>query len=81
MTQSQLSDALSEVLLALGAIGLPSDGQAIISKIETGLRSMSGFELLAIALILEVPPDVFAPWHDGSYEYRAKVQSDFTKVS
>lgn len=70
MSQEDLSNRINQILLTVGAIGLPICGQSAISKVEAGVRSLSFLEGMAAAKVLKVAPDVFAPWNSGRYDWR-----------
>lgn len=64
ITQWDLMLATNEILIKFGALGFPICGQCTLSRIESGGRSLSLLEGLAIAEILGVHPTVFAPWQE-----------------
>lgn len=70
MSQKDVADKVNELLLSVGAVGFPLNGQDVIAKIEAGQRSLSLLEGLAAASVMRVSPSVFAPWEDGRYDYR-----------
>lgn len=70
MSQEDLSDMINEILINVGAIGLPICGQSAISKVEAGVRSLSFLEGMAAAKVLGVDPEVLAPWNSGRYDWR-----------
>lgn len=61
LDQSQMIEAINAVLTKWGAIGLPRQGQSALSRTETGGRSLSALELLAVCRVLNVDPRLFAP--------------------
>lgn len=59
-----LSDMMSAILIAYGAIGLPKYNQTALSLVESGRRSLSFLEGLSMCAVLRVDPMALAPWEE-----------------